>query len=55
MMARHGKVVHLKAVGMADREEKKPMQPDAIFRLASMSKPVTSVAMMKIAADSIEK
>jgi len=48
MMARHGKVVHLKAVGMADREEKKPMQTDAIFRLASMSKPPTSVAIMML-------
>lgn len=48
MMARHGKVVHLKAVGMADREEKKPMQPDAIFRIASMTKPITSVAIMML-------
>jgi CubicO group peptidase (beta-lactamase class C family) len=35
MMARHGKVVHLEAVGMADREAKKPMTTDAIFRIAS--------------------
>ena len=48
MMARHGKVVHLKAVGMADREEKKPMQTDAIFRIASMTKPITSVAIMML-------
>lgn len=48
MMARHGKVVHLKAVGAADRKEKKPMQPDAIFRIASMTKPITSVAVMML-------
>jgi CubicO group peptidase (beta-lactamase class C family) len=36
MMARHGKVVHLEAVGMADREAKKPMRTDSIFRIASM-------------------
>ena len=48
MMARHGKVVHLKAVGMADREEKKPMQTDAVFRMASMTKPITSVAIMML-------
>jgi CubicO group peptidase (beta-lactamase class C family) len=48
MMARHGKVVHLKAVGMADREEKKPMETDAIFRIASMTKPITSVAIMML-------
>jgi len=48
MMARHGKVIHLKAVGMADREEKKPMRTDSIFRIASMTKPVTSVAIMML-------
>lgn len=48
MMARHGKVIHLKAVGMADREEKKPMTTDAIFRIASMTKPITSVAIMML-------
>lgn len=48
MMARHGKVIHLEAVGMADIEEKKPMTTDAIFRMASMTKPITSVAVMKL-------
>jgi CubicO group peptidase (beta-lactamase class C family) len=48
MMARHGKVVHLEAVGMADRESGKPMTTDAIFRIASMTKPVTSVAIMML-------
>ncbi|NLS97548.1 MAG: beta-lactamase family protein [Planctomycetaceae bacterium] len=48
MMARHGKVIHLKAVGMADREEKKPMRTDSIFRIASMTKPITSVAIMML-------
>lgn len=48
MMARHGKVIHWKPVGMADRDEKKPMQTDAIFRIASMTKPITSVAVMML-------
>jgi CubicO group peptidase (beta-lactamase class C family) len=48
MMARHGKVVHLNAVGMADRESKKPMTTDAIFRIASMTKPITSVGIMML-------
>lgn len=48
MMARHGKVVHFEAVGMADREAKKEMQTDAIFRIASMTKPITSVAIMML-------
>lgn len=46
MMARHGKVIHLHAVGMADREAGKPMRTDSIYRLASMTKPTTSVAIM---------
>jgi CubicO group peptidase (beta-lactamase class C family) len=48
MMARHGKVVHLKAVGKADRDENNPMRTDAIFRIASMTKPITCVAIMKL-------
>lgn len=48
MMARHGKVIHMKAVGMADREAGKPMRTDSIFRIASMTKPVTSVAVMML-------
>jgi len=48
MTARRGKVVHLEAVGKADREAKKPMKTDAIFRIASMSKPITSVAIMML-------
>lgn len=48
MMSRHRKVIHLKAVGMADREEKTPMRTDAIFRIASMTKPITSVAIMML-------
>jgi CubicO group peptidase (beta-lactamase class C family) len=48
LMARHGKVIHLKAVGMADLEERKPMQTDSIFRIASMTKPITSVAIMML-------
>ena len=46
MMARHGKAVHKKAIGMLDLEAKKPMRADAIFRIASMTKPITSVATM---------
>ena len=46
LVARHGKVAYLKAVGMADRDAKKPMRADNIFRICSMSKPLTSVAVM---------
>jgi CubicO group peptidase (beta-lactamase class C family) len=48
LVARHGKVVYLQAVGMADREAKKPMRTDNIFRICSMSKPLTSAAVMML-------
>ena len=46
VVARHGKILHLQAVGMMDIEADKPMQTDAILRFYSMSKPVTTVAAM---------
>ena len=46
MIARNGKVVYHKAFGEMD--EGKPMQKDAIFRICSMSKPITAVAVMML-------
>ena len=46
MIARNGKIVYNKTYGLADREANKPMTEDAIFRIYSMSKPITSVALM---------
>src|SRR4051812_2988916 len=46
LMARRGKIVYFDAQGFADIDAKKPMMKDSIFRLASMSKPITSVAVM---------
>lgn len=46
LVARRGKVVHFEAYGQMDLESKKPMPKDGIFRLASMSKPITAVAVM---------
>lgn len=48
MVLRHGKVVYFKSFGMKDIEAKKEMTNDAIFRIASMSKAVTSVAIMTL-------
>ena len=48
LVARRGEVVHLECVGMMDRESNKPMQPDTIFRIYSMTKPITSVALMML-------
>jgi CubicO group peptidase (beta-lactamase class C family) len=46
LVMRHGQVAFFKAQGMQDREAGKPMRPDTIFRICSMSKPITSVAVM---------
>jgi CubicO group peptidase (beta-lactamase class C family) len=46
LVARRGRLVHLEAHGLMDIESKRPMEKDAIFRIASMSKPVTGVAVM---------
>ena len=46
LVARHGKVVHFDAYGVQDVNSKAPVQRDTIFRIASMTKPVTGVAMM---------
>ena len=46
LVARRGKIVYFEAQGLADIDSKKPMAKDSIFRLASMSKPITAVAVM---------
>jgi CubicO group peptidase (beta-lactamase class C family) len=48
MVARCGKVVYLERSGMMDVEAAKPMQFDTIFRIYSMTKPITSVALMML-------
>ena len=48
MVVRHGRVAWLKAQGMSDREAAKPMPTDAMFRICSMTKPITSVAVMML-------
>jgi CubicO group peptidase (beta-lactamase class C family) len=48
LIARDGKVADLHASGFQDIESKKPMRTDTLFRIASMTKPVTSVAVMML-------
>jgi len=48
MVVRHGKVAWLKPQGMLDREAGKAMPVDAMFRICSMTKPITSVAVMML-------
>jgi CubicO group peptidase (beta-lactamase class C family) len=47
-IARNGKVAYLRAVGFRDRAKTVPLQSDAIFWIASMTNPVTSVATMML-------
>ena len=51
MVSRHGKVVEFDAAGKRDIAANAPMQKDSIFRIYSMSKPITGVAMMILFED----
>ena len=51
LVTRHGKIVCLEALGYRDREAGAAMAPDTIFRIASMTKPLTSVAAMMLAEE----
>ena len=48
LVARRGTVVHFEAHGFLDAAKTKPMTKDAIFRLASMTKPIVTVAAMML-------
>jgi len=48
MIARRGKIVHFDKFGMADIRAKKPMQADSLFRIYSMTKPITSTAVLML-------
>ena len=46
LIARHGRIVHLEAVGEADIEKRRPMRTDDLFAIASMTKPIAATALM---------
>jgi CubicO group peptidase (beta-lactamase class C family) len=46
LVARKGRIAHFEAQGLMDIETNKPMAKDAIFRIASMTKPVIGVAIL---------
>ncbi len=48
LVARRGRIAHLKAVGAMDVERGVAMRDDTIFRIYSMTKPITSVALMTL-------
>jgi len=47
-ISRNGKLVHARGYGFADLDRKTPVEPNARFRIASVSKPLTAVAVMKL-------
>ena len=46
LIARHGKIAHFRAFGQMDMENDLPMERNTIFRIASMTKAITSAAVM---------
>lgn len=48
MIARHGQIISSEQHGMADIAAQKPIKEDTIFRIYSMTKPITSVAIMML-------
>src|ERR1035441_9166247 len=46
LVARRGRLVHFEAHGLMDIESKRPMTKDALFRLASSTKPITATAIL---------
>lgn len=51
LVARNGKIAYLQSFGLRDPDGKAPMKSDVIFRIASMSKPFTSLAIMMLAEE----
>ncbi len=47
-VARHGKLVHLEAIGVSDIQRVQPMRTDAVFRIYSMTKAVTGAAIAQL-------
>jgi len=48
LVARRGEIAYLSPIGLRDRERGKSMTEDTIFRIYSMTKPITSVALMML-------
>src|SRR3954462_7231261 len=51
LIQQHGHPVYFECFGVRDLESRHPMTPDSIFRIYSMSKPITSVAAMMLVED----
>ena len=55
LVYRRGKIVHSAVQGFADVERKAPVKDDTIFRIYSMTKPITSVAFMMLVEEGDRK
>ncbi|MCX8997774.1 beta-lactamase family protein [Rhizobiaceae bacterium BDR2-2] len=53
LVAKDGEIVYSRAAGLADREAGLPMRADAIFRLASITKPIVTAAAMKLVEEGV--
>jgi CubicO group peptidase (beta-lactamase class C family) len=51
MVGRRGKIAHFDALGVQDPATQTPMRHDSVFRVFSMTKPITSVAVMQLVED----
>jgi CubicO group peptidase (beta-lactamase class C family) len=51
LIARDELIVHRRAAGYADREERRAMREDAVFRLASVTKPIVAAAALTLVSD----
>lgn len=47
-VVKNGKLVYARGYGWADRERRQPVQADSLFRIASISKPITAVAVLQL-------
>ena len=50
-VVKDGRLVYARGFGLADKENNQPVQPESLFRIASISKPVTSVSILKLMED----
>src|SRR4030095_14599546 len=48
LVARRGKIAYFEALGHLEVERKRPVAPDSIFRIYSMTKPIASVGLMML-------
>lgn len=53
LVAHRGRVVHQQAVGVMDLETKRPMEMETLFHIASMTKPITALAVMTLVDDGL--